>query len=730
MAILGGSPLGLINVRSTPTDTGLSTFNGGRSRNVNVNLYNVGKETDKERMGKTNNTKGGIFSLFTGGNVVRPWPNVAAVDYSGETPKLGVDENYGGVSRKTLHNNDVYDTSILNIIEKTANTAAALRPSDFAYLKNLGVFPNNRLIIARRFASPVTDDIFIKAKAPVAIMISWIPQNENFLELIYGEEWIEAKADFTEMINNIASDLLGKSVGGTLSGMLNAVPLPGFTETLTRQLLTKLGVYEEGAGQKRLPAGDPNLIKEAKRRKTIKYEEAGSGLKCTCSIKMTCEYEQKFISGIDPTIAWQDIVANAVRFGTSPGSNYGLSKSFGQKLVRWVKYPNTIVSDFASYIKSALEGVRAELEEYLQGLIDKASSEGDDAETPAEEPDATEEAEAEKSLIMGAFQTLVDYAGKAISKTIQKYEEEVKGIVASLSGVPSTPWHVAVGNPLRPVFCSGDMYTTDVTLKLGPVLSFNDMPSSITVEFTLQNARAWGLTEILAKFNTGHLRTVNTVADDKALDPLQNPNPNTLVYSNTTSGVAGMSPSNTTSGAVSNLGAGTTIPTSQGQIDASTSGVANTTKENEVQQSINPDPNSQNPAVENEKPTVTAEGSNNTSNISPAAKATGESKFGYTYTIVNEGGQKRAIATNKPGVLFQNGTSQFYGPPFDEKVSDDVIIQSLKKTIGDPPTDSTTIDNTGQPGPANTAGTGEVQGAVATTTGQTLPPSNTTSTAS
>ena len=723
MAILGGSPLGLIGVMSTPTSSGLSTFNGGKSRNVNVNLYNVGKETDKERMGKTNNTAGGIFSLFTGGNVVRPWPNVSAVDYSGETPKLGLDANYGGVSRKTLHNNDVYDTSILNIIEKTANTAAALRPSDFAYLKNLGVFPNNRLIIARRFASPVTDDIFIKAKVPVAIMISWIPQNENFLELTYGEEWVEAKADFTDMINNIANDLIGKSVAGSISGMLSAVPLPGFTEALTRQLLSKLGVYEDGAGQKKLPAGDPNLIKEAKRRKTIKYEEAGSGLKCTCSIKMTCEYEQKFISGIDPTIAWQDMVANAVRFGTSPGSNYGLSKSFGAKLVRWVKFPNTIVSDFAGFIKDSLSKVKAEITEYFEGLISKAESADEEASDPEEEPEAGAEERSLMDAALAQFDKVVDYAGKAISKTIQKYEEEVKGIVAALSGVPSTPWHVAVGNPLRPIFCSGDMYTTDITLKLGPILSFNDMPSSITVDFTLLNARPWGLTEILAKFNTGHLRTVNTVADDKALDPLQNPNANTLVYSDSTSGVAGMSPSNTTSGAVSNVGAGTTTPTSQGQVNASTSGAANTTKENEVQKSINPDPNSPNPPVENEKPIVSAEGSNNTSNVSPASVASGESKLGYTYTIVTENNQKKVKVTNK------DGQEVLMSPPAPLMIPDDVLINKIKETVGDPPKAAEVIDNSGKPGPPNTAGTGDTQAAVATTTGQTLPPSNTTSTA-
>jgi hypothetical protein len=91
-----------------------------------------------------------------------------------------------------------------------------------------------------------------------------------------------------------------------------------------------------------------------------------------------------------------------------------------------------------------------------------------------------------------------------------KYRVEVMGIVNALTGNPSTPWHLTVGNPLRPVFCSGDMYTTDVTIKLGPILAFNDLPSTITCEFTLQNARSLGLQELLAKFNSGYLRTVDT----------------------------------------------------------------------------------------------------------------------------------------------------------------------------------------------------------------------------
>ena len=50
MPVLGGSPLGLIGVKSGPTADGMSTFNGGKSRNLNVNLYNSGREADKAKL--------------------------------------------------------------------------------------------------------------------------------------------------------------------------------------------------------------------------------------------------------------------------------------------------------------------------------------------------------------------------------------------------------------------------------------------------------------------------------------------------------------------------------------------------------------------------------------------------------------------------------------------------------------------------------------------------------
>ncbi|MFM7854676.1 MAG: hypothetical protein ACKO96_22805, partial [Flammeovirgaceae bacterium] len=107
--------------------------------NVNVNLYNAGKEANKQRLAKAGlDTKSGAFSLFTGNNTFKAWPNIGKTGNE-EVLNMGIGEPYNGVARRTLHNNDVYDTSILNLVDKLANTAAQLRPSDFAYCKNIGV---------------------------------------------------------------------------------------------------------------------------------------------------------------------------------------------------------------------------------------------------------------------------------------------------------------------------------------------------------------------------------------------------------------------------------------------------------------------------------------------------------------------------------------------------------------------------------------------------------------
>lgn len=605
MPILGGSPLGLIGVTSGPTRDGMSTFNGGKSRNLNVNLYNSGREADKAKLKKAGlSRKDGAFSVFSGGAAVKAWGNISTTGKE-ENAGLGTDNNYNGITRKTLHNNDVYDTSILNIVEKTANSAAALRPSDFAYLKNLGVYPNNRLIICRRFSGPQIDNIFGIKSSPRVVLITWRPPGEDFLDITFGEQWEAAAADFTDVINGIGQDILKMSpLGGAGGELFNAIPLPGWSETLTRIVLAKIGVYEQTAGGDRLPAGNPNLIKEAKRRKTVAQGEPGSGLDCKVSIKVTVEYEQKFISGIDPTIVYMDILQNALRFGTSPSDNYGLSGGFGATIIAAVKNPKLIISKVVSILEEAIKTVKDTVINFFKEFVDeatKAKAEADAALAAGGEEDPEEAGEPDKAELekeakekdkalkdategQNAFTKFFETIGTALSKTVNKYEEAVKGIVYALTGMPSTPWHVTIGNPLRPIFCSGDMYTTSVQLTMGSTLAFNDLPANIKIDFTLENARPWGLQEIMAKFNTGNIRTVNLVKDSPMLNPQEVLSENAYHYA-------------TQSGATSD---GVTTPPGGGTPATNPSGATNdaVSKEGLSDQSVNSNPNSADPVVE------------------------------------------------------------------------------------------------------------------------------------
>jgi hypothetical protein len=54
----------------------------------------------------------------------------------------------------------------------------------------------------------------------MAVMISWKPQTEDFLDISFGEKWIDAKADFTSVLNSLGEDFMGKNVGGKVGAAL------------------------------------------------------------------------------------------------------------------------------------------------------------------------------------------------------------------------------------------------------------------------------------------------------------------------------------------------------------------------------------------------------------------------------------------------------------------------------------------------------------------------------
>ena len=105
MAVLGGSPLGLVGSLSVANNVGQSSFNDAKNKNIDVNRYNR-SEYGASRRGN---------SLFTGDRVVRAWPGIESIN---STKGLNGTQDEGTITdgqykssykRRTLHNNDIYD---------------------------------------------------------------------------------------------------------------------------------------------------------------------------------------------------------------------------------------------------------------------------------------------------------------------------------------------------------------------------------------------------------------------------------------------------------------------------------------------------------------------------------------------------------------------------------------------------------------------------------------------
>lgn len=409
-------------------------------------------------------------------------------------------------------NDDIYDTtpnSIIRYTEKDGHQAMTLKSSDFAYLRDIGVYPNNRLIIARRFAVPVSNDLTSIEHRPIATVIGWVKEDDKSFgieDLTFNEEWTEGEASLTKILSDMFGEKeLGKGVGGGLGSIGknigNAVPLPGLTRGFQYKLLEKMGVRDSSDS---LPDGNPNYVQESSMRKVVDSESNGSALSSKWKVQLTTVYEQKFISGNDPGIVFLDILGNLLRFGTSKseffinGTGGALFKDFFKKFEqgKWVAAMQVIIG----VVSSAIKEMAAEIKKQIANIAGGDSGEEDTSE--------------EGDKIAGGFTEFANkLAGTLGESIIAKYKVRIASVISAWTGSASAPWHVTIGNPKKPFFSSGDMICDSVTLKFGTVLAFNDLPSTIDVKITLRPARNLGLQEIFERFNTGAGRSYIALSD-------------------------------------------------------------------------------------------------------------------------------------------------------------------------------------------------------------------------
>lgn len=401
-----------------------------------------------------------------------------------------------------VHQDTVYDISTTNILKVLDGyPSMRLKSSDFVYTQDYGVYPNNRLIVCRRFPSPVKDDLTSVTIEPSVTLLSWFGEDQSPIEFDFGEKWKPTNETLKEVLNDFGRDIGIKAVesaglGGRLLRLGDAVPLPGITEVLQRQVLEKLGII--GPGGSKLPAGDPNLIMESSRRETVSVENPGSGLTGKIRVKVTCKWEQKFISGVDPTFIYYDILRTILSFGGSNATFYlGASKvasGVEEFLDRLSADPFGLIKDFISNISEVLKTFIEKVKKFVEG----GKVEDDNQLNPLD---------TNERIGFNSFIGDIESVTKSITSFVSyKYKIRIMGIMNYLTGSPSGPWHVTIGNPMRPILSSGDMITQNVTVKLGPTLSFNDLPSTIECNFELESGRNLGIGEIFGKLSCGQVR--------------------------------------------------------------------------------------------------------------------------------------------------------------------------------------------------------------------------------
>ena len=441
------------------------------------------------------------YKVINGKNVQSMFENAQFSPYPRLVENNGSPQLIGGPN--DIHNDYVNDTSISSLIEYTSKyPSMKLRFADFAYLKDVGVYPNNRLMVARRFANGVPNDLTSIMAEPMSTIISWIKDGDaEYFSIQYGEKWVPAEASFTDVLNDIGKDIKGSQeqgsnpIGSAAAAGFNAIPFGGMMEGLQYAVMQELGLTDFGIGNS--PLGNPNLIRESKRRDTVEKNRAGSGLAATINVKFEVEYEQKFIDGVDPTLAYMDIIQNALTFGTSD-SVFHFNSSFGDTTAPIIK--DLISGDSASIIRALLKFMGALLNAIVKvgkSLVEGLTKKVDDVKDTINDLGTDVVTDTIKNILAAT-----------VGSVISKYKIRLVGITQALTGLPSAPWHVTIGNPKKPMFTSGDMLCgEDVTVTFGKTLGFNDLPSSIKVSFSLKNARPLGAQELFNRMNTGRGRS-------------------------------------------------------------------------------------------------------------------------------------------------------------------------------------------------------------------------------
>lgn len=132
------------------------------------------------------------------------------------TPVLFKDNSLFSANNNTFSNEGL---SIPNLIQWSEKyPALQLRYQDFVYCRKLGYYPNNRMVVLRRFKGGVPDNLFdyykkdiarLEFTQPLSTMITWLSPEDEIIDMEFNEEWVEYNSSMIETIKNSVNNFIG-----------------------------------------------------------------------------------------------------------------------------------------------------------------------------------------------------------------------------------------------------------------------------------------------------------------------------------------------------------------------------------------------------------------------------------------------------------------------------------------------------------------------------------------
>lgn len=396
--------------------------------------------------------------------------------------------------------------------------ALVLRPSDFVYHKDFGVYPPNRLLIVRRFNEATPHDLFkMRNATPISTMVTWLKPEDEPFKIKFNEKWKVSEDSFINVIN----DVIG-------FGEVTATPsfdaLSTFKQSIALQVADSLGITQ-GSNN---PLGDPDVIHEAAIRET-NYK----GLECDFTITFNAEYYFQYIDGVDPTVAWEDIVANTTRMATSD-SKFIVNGGFGTKVDDIVSKleggdidgtMQTIIGKIQGFISSTssdfLSNKSKDINTDAQRKEDAAKKKLEDSENKNKDSvknsaaqdleDVKKDKQAKEDTLKQNVSKIQSTLNNYVKTALSKYKWRLRGASGAMTGAHTAHWHVTMGNPLSPWFSCGNLYVDSMEVSFPHTeMSFSDVPMAIRVTATFKPGRRMGAQEIQQIFNSGKDRIYAT----------------------------------------------------------------------------------------------------------------------------------------------------------------------------------------------------------------------------